>query len=925
MSASLKKLISIAGFLIFIYPLSAQDSLTIHSSLLPSKGMQIQSKLVNEETNTFPMFHLMMDGKNISSDSLVGKSKFEDKLEVEVKRKSIYEGFTELILRFHNTTELDIDIENVVPFGNDTTHAFITAEGSKEWPQYLCRSKLYRPGYEPVGVLLPDNAWHLGWASIVLGNDLSLSALARRMTRENAEVDRWRTIIHPGGWIEYAFYFIEHKGGWKEGLEKVFREHFLFDLESFDNQMFKRDDLKWIRNQYLMLLQFAWDDTWYDVSKQKITFDDHFFKYDSLTGGWDIFTLWPTWPRLGLDERNQFDMYRDLPGGIGEVKRQSELLHQLGKKYFISYNPWDESTRKVEHMEGLAQLLQLTDADGVVLDTRGESSKELQTMADSVRSGIIMYSEGMAIPKHMPGIVSGRVHNALFMPPVLNLNKYIKPDFAIFRVIDLAEDAIHREIAVAFFNGYGIEINMMRPGRPDWIEDEFRFMGKTTRILRENTTAFNDPDWRPFIETVHDQVWVNGWCDKNKDIYTLFSLIPEGYNGKLFQVSNSLEKHYVDLVRHEECRLILESDENYVMAELDAFNESWLGTRKEGSIGCIAGFPKRIKAELKENQLSIKAIEGDEIKVWYGNPSYDSKAIILPGGEHNLQINPFVNQKDEKIVFQLFHNGEILDEVIVRRIAAQPLLVSHTERTAYSEMHRKDMCFIPPGDYHWKAFRDSALSESFIPFPAYFQDNHLQVQGYYMDKYPVTNKQYEVFIQSSGYLPIDTTNYLKHWIKGKIPEGIEDHPAVNVSLQDARAYASWAGKRLPTEWEWQYAAQGNENQRYPWGNWMDSTMCNYKLGKTTSVDMYPSSKSPFGVMDLVGNVWQITADQYYNGSYYFSILKGGSFYSPESSIWYVKGGPVPVSHPEMLIHVSPALDRCSTIGFRCVMDAGKTK
>lgn len=87
MSASLKKLISIAGFLIFIYPLSAQDSLTIHSSLLPSKGMQIQSKLVNEETNTFPMFHLMMDGKNISSDSLVGKSKFEDQVRSGSEKK----------------------------------------------------------------------------------------------------------------------------------------------------------------------------------------------------------------------------------------------------------------------------------------------------------------------------------------------------------------------------------------------------------------------------------------------------------------------------------------------------------------------------------------------------------------------------------------------------------------------------------------------------------------------------------------------------------------------------------------------------------------------------------------------------------------------------------------------------------------------
>jgi len=74
-----------------------------------------------------------------------------------------------------------------------------------------------------------------------------------------------------------------------------------------------------------------------------------------------------------------------------------------------------------------------------------------------------MYSEGMAVPKDMPGIVSGGVHDALVLPPPVNLNKLIKPDFAIFRVLQLADDRLHREIACAFFNGYGIEINTMRP------------------------------------------------------------------------------------------------------------------------------------------------------------------------------------------------------------------------------------------------------------------------------------------------------------------------------------------------------------------------------------------------------------------------------------------------------------------------------
>jgi len=73
-------------------------------------------------------------------------------------------------------------------------------------------------------------------------------------------------------------------------------------------------------------------------------------------------------------------------------------------------------------------------------------------------------------------------------------------------------------------------------------------------------------------------------------------------------------------------------------------------------------------------------------------------------------------------------------------------------------------------------------------------------------------------------------------------------------------------------------------------------------------------------MDLVGNVWQMMNDQYDNGTFSFVMLRGGSYYKPASSGWYVQGGPQPVDNPQMLLVVSPGFDRCATVGFRCVKD-----
>jgi len=94
-----------------------------------------------------------------------------------------------------------------------------------------------------------------------------------------------------------------------------------------------------------------------------------------------------------------------------------------------------------------------------------------------------------------------------------------------------------------------------------------------------------------------------------------------------------------------------------------------------------------------------------------------------------------------------------------------------------------------------------------------------------IDETPVTNAEYAEFITRSGYQPLVKANFLKHWRDGQPPAGREDHPVVSESLEDARAYAKWAGKHLPTEEEWQYAAQGAGGRTYPWGNDLQPACC----------------------------------------------------------------------------------------------------
>jgi len=208
--------------------------------------------------------------------------------------------------------------------------------------------------------------------------------------------------------------------------------------------------------------------------------------------------------------------------------------------------------------------------------------------------------------------------------------------------------------------------------------------------------------------------------------------------------------------------------------------------------------------------------------------------------------------------------------------------------------------------------------------PRRFHEHPMHVNSFYIDRYPVTNAEFKKFLDSTHYRPNDSLNFLRDWQDGNYPKGWDNRPVTWVSQEDARSYASWAGKRLPHEWEWQYAAQGTDSRLYPWGNEWDTDAVPVPDKSRTMrgpdpVDAHPKGASLFGVMDMVGNVWQWTeefVDEHTRGG----ILRGGSYYQPQGSIWYFPQAYRLNEHGKLLM-TSPSMDRSGGVGFRCVVDA----
>jgi formylglycine-generating enzyme required for sulfatase activity len=171
--------------------------------------------------------------------------------------------------------------------------------------------------------------------------------------------------------------------------------------------------------------------------------------------------------------------------------------------------------------------------------------------------------------------------------------------------------------------------------------------------------------------------------------------------------------------------------------------------------------------------------------------------------------------------------------------------------------------------------------------------HEVDLPAYEIDKFEVTNADFSAFVEATGY-QTDAEKQGKQSWRDAFKEGREAHPVVKASWNDAVAFCEWAGKRLPTEAEWEKAARGTDSLRYPWGNEWDPSKANVKetgLRSTAVVGSFGAGASPYGVEDMVGNAWEWTADWYqaYPGNtagdrYYGEqcrVTRGGGWFDDE--------------------------------------------
>ena len=224
------------------------------------------------------------------------------------------------------------------------------------------------------------------------------------------------------------------------------------------------------------------------------------------------------------------------------------------------------------------------------------------------------------------------------------------------------------------------------------------------------------------------------------------------------------------------------------------------------------------------------------------------------------------------------------------------------------EAIRDEMILIPAGPFLFGSNEGNIESS-----PA----QTIDLPAFEMDTYEVTNADFAVFVANSGYASYAEQQGGQSWLNYALNR--PDHPVVKVTWDDALAFCEWAGKRLPTEMEWEKAARGENGQAYPWGNSFDGGLANVKetgLRDTVPTGTYPNGVSPYGVHDLGGNVWEWTSSWYlpYPNSTTENQYFGERFRVTRGGAWFEEPAQVTTFNRNA---ADPLITANNDLGFRC--------
>ena len=645
----------------------------------------------------------------------------------------------------------------------------------------------------------------------------------------------------------------------------------------YNGSRYEIPELLWTQSSFIQPQMMVQDRFFYDPIVGKYTVDRYLDDLQKRYGGVDAVLIWPTYPNMGIDDRNQLDMIRCMPGGVSGVRQMIADFHKRRVRVLFPMMMWDQGTRDPGKSwpDAIASLMAEIGADGVNGDTQDGVPLAFSLAAEKVGHPLAFEPEGGPSDEALAWNVMTWGQYEYPFTPLVDRYKWLEPRHMV-NISDRWNRSKTNALQFAFFNGIGWESWENIWGIWNGITPRDAEATRRVATLERATAEYLvSRDWEPMYPMLRYGVFASRWPLNDSTVWTIVNRNEYDVEGPQMEAPASPAMHYFDL-----------------------YGGSELQTQKYPSGKSVLSFP------IESNGFAA---------VFATNSEPDAKMQKLMSAMKQMTAKPLASFSNE--------HG-VLEQKIV------PIATTRTNSTAPVRMIQ-----IPEGDFLFKVSgieiegSDDIGVDVQYPWedgPRRFHQHPMHIKSFYIDKYPVTNVEFKRFLDATRYHPKDDINFLRDWKEGVFPAGWDDRPVTWVSIEDARAYATWAGKRLPHEWEWQYAAQGVDDRIYPWGNQWDAAAVperdeNRTMRGPDPVDAHPKGASPFGVMDLVGNVWQWT-DEFLDEHTRAAILRGGSYYQPQGSIWYFPQAYKLTEHDKLLM-MAPSIDRSGAIGFRLVQDA----
>lgn len=634
--------------------------------------------------------------------------------------------------------------------------------------------------------------------------------------------------------------------------------------------------LKWTQSSFIQPQMMVEDRFFYDPMAHRYTVDRYLDDLEKRYGGIDAVLIWPTYPNLGIDHRNQHDMIRSMPGGVAGVRQMIADFHRRGVRVLFPMMMWDQGTRDpgMPWPDAIANLMAEVGADGINGDTQDGVPLAFSLATDKAGHPLAFEPEGGPSDEALAwNLLTWGQYQYPFVPMV-DKYKWLEPRHQV-NISDRWKRDKTDNLQFAFFNGVGWESWENIWGIWNGITPRDAEATRRVATMERALAAFLiSADWEPLAPMLRYGLYASRWPLGPQTVWTIVNRNEYDVDGPQIELPAEDGIRYYDLYHGVE--------------------------------------------------LTSAGTDGRRIQLSFSIEAHGYGALLAQRGPLDGNIQKLMSKMKEltaKPLVSYSREWKTLPQQIVPIVATKPAGGSPP-----------DMVRIPQGEFDFRVsgieiegFDDIGVDVQY-PWedsPRRFHHHPLRVKSFWIDKYPVTNAQFKKFLDATHYHPQDDLNFLRDWRNGTYPPGWDNKPVTWVSLDDARAYASWAGKRLPHEWEWQYAAQGNDGRLYPWGNaWNDSAVPipdkSRNMPGPDAVDAHPEGASPFGVMDLVGNVWQWT-EEFIDDHTRGGIVRGGSYYQPQGSIWYFPQAYKLNEHGKLLL-MAPSMDRSAAVGFRCVED-----